>query len=400
MFSLPLVNKMRRIIRPLMKASLRELAELLQSSLAVTASEANGYLQSVLQKIIAANDELKGKELRVIFTRDWWPNAYSMGEGTIGINAGLVIFLENEAELVFVLCHELSHYYLQHTQRSIEKYVETVNSDSIQKELKKLSKQEYRVNQRLEELVKLLAFDARHHSRSNEAEADLQAFRFMRKTGYDCNAIKSTLQLLDNIDDTLLYKRLDLEQAFNFSDYPYKKRWTEKESTIFGQLDENNSPLSPAERDSLKTHPDCSTRILLLSDSLQKIGLAGRKFLVSETVFNKLKKDFAIEMTEQCYRSNNLSRNLYYSLQMLQVNENTYFAVYSIARCLNQLYENQKDHHLGTSIDVENKIYPEDYNLLLRMLNRLKLDELASLNYFFVRSTLNKCETILIFGLN
>ena len=364
----------------------KQIGELLQSSRAVTAPEANGYLQAVLQKIVVANDELKGRELRVIFTRDWWPNAYSMGDGTIAINAGLVIFLENEAELSFVLCHELSHYYLQHTQKSIKKYVETINSDSVQKELKKLYKQEYRVNQRLEELAKSLAFDSRQHSRSNETEADAEGFKFMQKAGYNCSAIRSCLLLLDKIDDSLLYKPLNLEQVFNFSDYPFKKRWIEKESGIFSRLNENESPEAKREKDSLKTHPDCSTRILMLSDSLQNAGEKGGNFLVSENVFNKLKKDLFVELTEQCYRSGNLSRNLYYSLHMLQTSENTYLAVYSIARCLNQLYENQKDHRLGTTIDAESKIYPEDYNLLLRMLGRLKLDELSSLNYFFCKS--------------
>jgi Peptidase family M48 len=362
-----------------------EIGNLLQSTRSVTAPKAHNYLQTVVQKIIIANPELKGTDVRVIFSRDWWPNAYSMGEGTITVNAGLMIFLDNEAELVFVLCHELAHYYLQHTPKAIRKYVETINSDEYQKELKRLSKEEYRVNQQLEKLAKSVVFDSRRHSRDNEAEADLRAFNFMKKTGYDCNAIITGLQLLDKIDDSSLYKHLDLEQVFNFSEYPFKKKWIQKESAIFSQLEENDSPLSGKEKDSLKTHPDCSKRILLLTDSLQKVGSAGKKFLVDEKVFNELKKDFFIEIIEQCYRTDNLSRNLYYSLLLLQANENIPMAVYSVARCLNQVYENQKNHRLGLTIDPENKTYPHDYNLLLRMLSRLRLEEIAALNYNFCK---------------
>jgi predicted Zn-dependent protease len=86
----------------------REIGRLWQSDRAVTAPVAHAYLQSVVQKIISANDELKNTDARVIFSRDWWPNAFSMGDGTIVINAGLMIFLDNEAELVFVLSHELA----------------------------------------------------------------------------------------------------------------------------------------------------------------------------------------------------------------------------------------------------------------------------------------------------
>ena len=363
----------------------KEIEELFKSSRSLTAAEAHNYLQSVLQKIIVANPELKGLELRVVFSRDWWPNAYSMGEGTIVVNAGLLVFLANEAELAFVLCHELSHYYLDHSGKAIKKYVETVNSEELQKELKRLSKEEYRVNEQLGKLTQSLLFDSRKHSRNNEAEADMQAFRFMKNTGYDCHAVISTLQLLDKVDDSSFFKPLHIEQAFNFNEYPFKKKWIQKESAIFSQLDENDSPLSAKEKDSLKTHPDCAKRIVLLGDSIKTTGNTGKLFQVNEPYFRQLKKDFIAEIAEQCYAGNNLSRNLYYSLSLLQTGENVPLTVYSIARCLNKLYEKQQQHTLGLAIDLENKRFPEDYNQLLRLLNKVRLDEIVSINYYFCR---------------
>jgi len=362
-----------------------EIFDLLGTTRSVTAPDAHGYLQSILQKIISANSELKSLDVRVIFSRDWWPNAFSMGDGTITINAGLMVYLDNEAELAFVLCHELSHYYLDHTAIAIKKYIEKLNSAELQKELKRISKEEFRVNQQVEKLAISLVFDSRLHSRINEAEADLQAFNFMKKTGYDCNAIKTSLQLLDKIDDSLLFKPLDLQRVFNFPDYSFKQKWIQKESSIFSQLKEDDSPLTQKEKDSLKTHPDCGRRILLLSDSLQKLNSAGEKFLVDENVFYKLKKDFFIEMAEQCYINNDLSRNMYYSLLFLQSNDNDAWAVYTVSRCLNLIYEKQKKHQLGLSIETENRKYPNDYNSLLRMLSRLRLDEIINLNFYFCK---------------
>lgn len=360
----------------------KEIASLWQSDRSVTSPVEHQYLQSIVQKITAVNPELKSTDARIIFTRDHWPNAYSMGDGTIAINAGLLIFLDNEAELVFVLCHELAHYYLDHTTKAIKKYVETVNNEAFQKELKRLSKTEFGVNKQLEQLSKSFAFNSRQHSRENEAAADKLAFSFMKKTGYDCGAIKSCLELLDKVDDSLIFKPLDLQQVFNFPGYPFRKKWIQKESSIFSQLDDSKTTDIQKERDSLKTHPDCSKRIALLNDSLAAHA-GGQKFLVNETLFAQLKKDFFYEMTEQCYRDKNLSRNLYYSLLSLQSPENNGLAVYSVARCLNTLYENQKGHKLGSTIDTENKAYREEYNLLLRMVDRLRLEEIASLNYHF-----------------
>ena len=360
----------------------KEIASLWQSDRSVTSPVEHQYLQSIVEKIIIVNPELKNTDARIIFSRDYWPNAYSMGDGTIAINAGLLVFLDNEAELVFVLCHELAHYYLQHTPLAIRKYVETVNSESFQKELKRIAKTEFGVNRQLEQLAKSFAFRSRQHSRENEAAADRMAFSFMKKTGYDCGAIKSSLELLDKVDDSLIYKPLDLQQVFNFPAYPFKKKWIQKQSSIFSQLDESKTIDTQKERDSLKTHPDCAKRIALLSDSLAA-HTGGQKFLINETLFKKLKKDFFCEMAEQCYRDKNLSRNLYYSLLLLQSPENNGLAAYSVARGLNTLYENQKAHKLGSTIDTENKAYREEYNVLLRMLDQLRLDEIASLSYHF-----------------
>ena len=360
-------------------------AELLQSSRPVTETEANNYLQSLLKKIIDVNPELKSREMRLVFSRDWWPNAYSIGEGTLVVNAGLMIYLANEAELAFVLCHELAHFFLDHSNSSIKKHVETINSEAFKKEIKRLQKEEYRVNQQLEALLKPIIMSSRSHRRENEAEADRVAFIFMKKTGYDCNAISSCLQMLGHVDDTTSFKPLDVQQAFSFTEYPFKKRWIQKESVLFSELKEDDSPLTKREKDSMQTHPDCDKRIELLKDSIAQLTMPGQHFLVSEKIFNQLKKDFYVEIAEQEYRNKNLSRNLYYSLLMLQREEYAPFALFSIARALNNMYEGQKDHRLGAMSEGETRGYKQDYNLLLRMISRLKLDEIASLSYQFCK---------------
>ena len=113
----------------------KSISDLLLTSRSVTAPDAHNYLQSLLRSIIIANPQLKDLNIRVLFSRDWWPNAYSLGDGTIVINAGLMIYLQNEAQLVFVLCHELAHYYLDHAGKAIRKYVDKINSEQFQNDL-------------------------------------------------------------------------------------------------------------------------------------------------------------------------------------------------------------------------------------------------------------------------
>lgn len=354
----------------------------LKSSRAVTDPAANQYLQSVVNKITSANPELKSLQLRVVFSRDWWPNAYSMGDGTIAVNAGLVIYLNNEAELAFVLSHELAHFYLDHSGKSITKYVETVNSEDIKKEIKRLSKQEFQVNKQFTELLKLIKFDNQRHSRANEAEADRYGWRFMKNTGYDCQGIISTLHILDQVDDTVFLPRLKLATTLNPRDYPFQKKWIEKESVLFGELKEDDSPLTRKERDSLKSHPDCDQRIAMLQDSVNSHP-GGKLFLADEQKFNELKKSFIPEFTEELFREENLGRHLYFVLLQLQHDPQDKLAIYQVARCLNLLVEGQITHKMGTLYDGESRYYPADYNLVLRMLTRIRLDDLKKLTIAF-----------------
>lgn len=359
-------------------------SELFKGTKTVTDRKAHQYLQQVLKDITDVNPELKALTIRLLFSRDSWPNAYSIGEGTLVVNAGLFVYLENEAQLVYIICHELAHLCLDHSNKRIKQNVETLNSEVFKKEIKRISKQEYNAGRQLDSLVKNISYGFLRHNRESEEEADRYAFRFMKKTNYDCKAIISCLQLLDKADDSSFYKPLALEQVFNFNEYPFKKRWVQKESVLFGQMVNDDSPLSAKEKDSLKTHPDCDKRIDLLRDSVQGIK-PGKLFITDESYFNQLKKDFLVEITEQLFKKTALSRNLYLSLQMLQQKENLQFAVLSVARCLNKLYEAQKNHWLGTVTTKESRDYPQDFNLLLRMIDRLKLDEIADLNFNFCR---------------
>ena len=358
---------------------LENVSEIVNSSRSITDDKAHPYLQAVLQKIVSANPTLQPLKLRVFFTRDWWPNAYSMGDGTIVVNAGLFIFLKNEGELAFTLCHELAHFYLNHGNQAIEKYVETVNDKSFQDELKKLSKEEYRVNERLQKLSKGVVFNSRRHNREKEAEADRQGFSFFKNTGYNALAAKTCLQMLGKIDDSLLYKPVDLQQLFDFPEQPFNNKWVRKESSIFSQIGKDDGTISQREKDSLKTHPDCEKRLTLLSDSITRYVANKPDFKVDSNKFFSLKNIFAAEINEETFKTNNLSRNLYFSLQQLQLKDLAALAHNSVLRCLLQLYEDQQEHTFGKAVDTENKFFPADYNLLLRMLSRIRLDELAAI---------------------
>ena len=350
----------------------------------ITDPKAVAYLSALLGQVTKANPAIISSELRVLFSKAWWPNAASMGEGTIFFNIGLFNRLENESQAIFVLCHELAHYLLDHSNNKIRQYVATIYSDDFQKQLKSVQRTEYRQNERLESMAKKLSFTSHRHSREFEHAADSMALELMKQTGFDPAEALSCLALLDSVDKDKYDHPLELDKRFNFADFPFKKSWIESDLLMFAQTkeDEKKKP----EEDSLKTHPDCILRIRDLTPLVQKYGkLHTNKNLVDPDQFQRLKQQFDFEIPDWCFEQHMVSRSLYFTLEMLQEFPDNVYLHTLVGKCLNELYSRQKLHELGKVVDLPGPDYNEEYNKLLHLIQNARLSELASLSYHYLQ---------------
>lgn len=74
----------------------------------------SAYVRLVLDKLLAKDPVLR-KKLYPFVTRFSSANAMTWQDGTILVNIGLLQKCENEAQLAFVLAHELTHFKLKHS---------------------------------------------------------------------------------------------------------------------------------------------------------------------------------------------------------------------------------------------------------------------------------------------
>lgn len=389
-----LAGKNKKYLEPIFKDRYERIKKMYDQKEIVTESVANGYLQSLLHEIAKSNQTIKSLEARVAFSRTWWPNASSMGEGTIIFNIGLFYKLHNESQAAFVLCHELAHLYLNHSNNAINNYVNTVYSDEFQNELKKINKTQYQKNQQLETLVKSIAFGNRRHSREHESEADSLAVEWLKNTSFDVRETLSCLHLLDSIDGDKYDIAPPLNRVFNFQQYPFQASWTKEEKSLFNSMAAVSETESKKERDSLKTHPDCSTRIVKLKDRVQQYyNAASRVFAINEKQFRQLQLDFDYEIIDFCYRSNNIARSLYYTLQMLEAQPANAYLITNTGRCINKLYTAQKNHVLSQVTDMPSPYNDKNYNALLEFIQRVRLGDLGAFSYYFLQQHQNNLLT-------
>lgn len=136
------------------------------------------YVNKVADKLLASEPKLR-KELRFYTSKSTEVNAFATNQGMVFVNIGLLAQVQNEAQLAFVLAHEIAHYVKKH---SLNAYVEQ-KSMSKTRDFKSLSE-----NQK--ELI------LSNYSKENEFEADVYALEMLRETEYAFDEFEGVLDVL------------------------------------------------------------------------------------------------------------------------------------------------------------------------------------------------------------
>lgn len=131
-----------------------------------------GKCNSILKKIASTNKQYSFESIRLYINRSIVANAACYGEGTVMINLGLFLWIDNEDELALVLGHELAHQLLEHSNSQMEKSITMLTSDDFKSELKDIKKSHYGKYDRFRKLMKGLYVESGKHSTYKESEAD------------------------------------------------------------------------------------------------------------------------------------------------------------------------------------------------------------------------------------
>src|ERR1044072_7518067 len=83
--------------------------ELLLSGKVLFGDTVTQYVNAVADRVLVNQPELRGK-LRFYCLKSSEANAFSTNQGIVFITLGLIAQLENEAQLAFVISHEVEHY--------------------------------------------------------------------------------------------------------------------------------------------------------------------------------------------------------------------------------------------------------------------------------------------------
>lgn len=305
---------------------------------------------SIAGRIIAANKNYSFDSIQFYINRSAVPNAACYGEGTIMVNLGLFLWIDNDDELALVLAHEMSHQVLQHLQNRVEKNIATLTSEGFKEELKDIKKSRDGKYERFRKLMKNFSVETGRHSTYKESEADSLAAVLIQRAGFN------------KINGAVLLLKLDLSDALFTSPALYSlKAFFEKAPVdqSFFVVKRKYNGLSSAtvtmnadqDVDSVKTHPDCIKRYEAVAGQGPKPTLNCCTSL--NPVNSAYKEKAMLEIVRNLYEKNSIGLCIHFCIFALQNNYPP--AIYNefLSLCFSQLYWSDQHLQRFNSVNVK-----------------------------------------------
>lgn len=339
----------------------------------------SNYVNKVAAVIL--KDSLKLKEkLNFIVVKNYNYNAYSNNNGFIFINMGLISKLKSEAELAYILAHEIAHFVLNHP---IEHHMETLQVFD--------SRGRFRYKNNISKIDRL-----GERKREKEFEADSLALVMIKNSPYSNAVAISTLQNLHFA--TVPFDNIAFDKGFfNAGSLVVPTCYFLDSCAGFSEIkdtyDENYS------------HPNILKRINKVKNALLESDMDnGVLFHHSESDFNYIREVARFETLYLKVRDKRFGIALYDAYLLSRQYPNNRFIELSVAKSLYGLTKFRNEDKFFYVAEPYEKVEGESQQLhyFLRQLNRKQLNVIA-FNYvnnlkkkYPAESVLDKLESDLI----
>ncbi len=305
---------------------------------------------SILKRIAASNPNYNFDTIKLYVNRSLVANAACYGEGTLMINLGLFLWLDNDDELALVIAHEMSHQFLNHSEGQMKKSIETLTSDDFKKELKSIKKADYGRYDRFKKLMVGLKIESGKHSRYKESEADSLGVILCRNAKYDIGKAAKVILKLDYVDDLFKSNKLyNLKEfisgaSIDLSYFNVKPKYN-------GLSGANVAMNADKDLDSIKTHPDCKKRFASIMGKNADTTIHCCTAL--DRSYIAYKEKAMVEIVRYLYENNSMAFCIHLSFFALKYNYNPTFYKNILSSCFSKIYNNDINLKRFNSVNVE-----------------------------------------------
>ena len=218
----------------------------------------NEKIQEIYTEIYTNNPNVP-KDFQVLVSRNISLNAYCFINGTMVVHVGAIHYLENEDQLAGILCHEISHKLLNHSENDLVQSAKEKYAKETRKTNRALKRQKYNQQKTAFSTLKEKLLNHGKTNRAQEYQADSLGFALLKNTKYRPSEFIRALELswkYDTIKPTDLTTEI-YKQVFDLPNLPFDEGWLNKED--FSGYEYNFE--EKISKDSLKSHPEIAKRI-------------------------------------------------------------------------------------------------------------------------------------------
>ena len=326
------------------------ISELLVSGTVLFNDSISNYITSVAKELLKNDLETLSK-LHFFVVKSPYINAFSTSEGIILINMGLIAQLQTEAQLAFVIAHEVAHFKKKHV---LNLFIEEKNSRD---------RKGYSTAKEQENILK-----RENYSKEFETEADEVGLAILQQSDYSLAGVNSVFDILQY--SYLPGNQIPFDPAFFNSPHLTipSNYFLKKVNEI--QIHDNPSG----------THPNVSARRdNILSRSTLANNAGKRDFIHPATKFEFIRDIARYEMTSIYIADRKYEMAIYNAYALLQKYPESEFLYASIG---NALYFLCKYNNAGILSDVTSSYInvegeAQQIHFFIQSLNKADLNVIA-----------------------
>lgn len=372
------INKMKSALNSAQKNITKEIyseiqdnfLEKINSNNFICDDKINPYLQGLMGEVLAKNS-IKQEGYKMLLSRNSEINAYNTGDGTIVINYGLFLATDNEDELVFIISHEIGHQFLNHMKNDIEAFAQLSTSEEVVRKTKEIRRLKYGKATTASDLLKNIRYQNYSERRKKEIEADSIGLVFYKKTLRNPKAAIAVLGKLDDSDkekDSIM--PADYKRIFEKGGFVVKQKYFEEEESLFKKYDKTKR----INIDSLKTHPDCITRVKLLKDHLDN------KFTdqySNSNSFSEIKKNSTYQNLFNLFTAEKYGLSLYEALKLYKDDSENPILKNIIYLNFAKIYASRGNYTINRYVPAHDNLHnTASLNRFVSFVNNIKMTDL------------------------
>lgn len=286
---------------------------LLQSGRLLYGSSLNAYVDNIANEILKHQPELQNK-FSFFILRVPYVNAFALDPGIILVTTGLLAKIENDAQLAFILCHEMVHIIKNH---NIDLFL-------TQKRLKKEKKDK---NEKFSSNIDTRIYKYHFRSRENENEADkLGMEMLLSKTDFEVNISEGIFHVL-KYGHMPLAEKVGFIKQFETDSFQFPQRVVLEKILPVVKNNEDS--------DTLSTHPNIEARTLALKQTAKAFESNSRKlFFTNQQDFENMRQLARFEMVHYQMINHDYVNAAYNAWIMLEDEPQNIFLQNAIATAL------------------------------------------------------------------